>query len=133
MSGAGRAAGEVPETRPAEAVGASRKIALPLEGDTVSAHFGHSPEFAVFDITGDSISGSTRIGAPPHSPGAIPAWLKQSGVNVVIASGIGNRAVDMLESSGIEVVTGAPPGRPEDLVRAYLAGTLETGQNVCDH
>jgi hypothetical protein len=30
-------------------------------------------------------------------------------------------------------VTGAPPGRPEELVKAYLAGTLEAGENVCDH
>jgi hypothetical protein len=39
----------------------------------------------------------------------------------------------MLESSGIEVVAGAPAGSPEDLVSAYLAGTLQTGENVCDH
>jgi Mrp family chromosome partitioning ATPase/predicted Fe-Mo cluster-binding NifX family protein len=113
--------------------GGSRKIALPLDGDAVSAHFGHSPEFAVFDVSGTSIAGSGKLTAPPHSPGAIPRWLKESGIDVVIAGGIGNRAVGMLESSGIEVVTGAPPGRPEDLVMAYLAGTLETGENVCDH
>jgi len=112
---------------------ATRKIAIPLDGDTVSAHFGHSPEFAVFDVAGQSIAGSGKLEAPPHSPGAIPAWLKESGVDVVIAGGIGNRAVGMLESSGIEVVTGAPPGRPEELVKAYLAGTLEAGENVCDH
>ncbi len=112
---------------------ARRKIALPLDGDTVSAHFGHSPEFAVFDVEDASIADSTRLAAPPHTPGAIPTWLKENGVDVVITGGIGNMAVDMLQSSGIEVVTGAPRGRPEDLVRAYLAGTLETGGNVCDH
>lgn len=133
LAGSRPAGGAASEAQPAGQQGASRKIALPLEGDMVSAHFGHSPEFAVFDVTGTSIAESTKISAPPHSPGAIPAWLSESGINVVIAGGIGNRAAGMLESSGIEVVTGAPPGRPEDLVKAYLAGTLETGENVCDH
>jgi ATP-binding protein involved in chromosome partitioning len=110
-----------------------RRIALPVDGDTVSAHFGHSPEFAVFDVKDKTVTARSKITSPPHSPGAIPAWLKQAGVNVVIAGGMGQRAVSMLESSGIEVVTGAPQGHPEDLVSAYLAGTLTTGKNVCDH
>lgn len=118
---------------PGPTTGPGRKIALPLDGETVSAHFGHSPEFAVFDIVGDTISGRGRITPPPHSPGSIPAWLKETGIDVVIAGGMGHRAMDMLESSGIEVVTGVAEGRPEDLVMAYLAGTLEPGENVCDH
>jgi len=30
-------------------------------------------------------------------------------------------------------VVGAPADTPEKLVASYLAGTLETGGNVCDH
>lgn len=116
-----------------QAEGGVRRIALPVDGDTVSTHFGHSPEFAVFDVRGSAITSNSTVTPPPHSPGALPAWLKETGVDVVIAGGMGHRAVDMLESSGIEVVTGAPPGRPEDLVKAFLAGTLKTGNNVCDH
>lgn len=118
---------------PSKADEASRKIAIPMDGETVSSHFGHSPEFAVFDVRGNSIGERGKMTSPPHSPGSIPAWLKESGVDVIIAGGMGSRAVDLLRSSGIEVVTGAPPGRPEDLVMAYLAGTLQAGDNVCDH
>lgn len=116
-----------------QAEGIRRRIALPLEGETVSPHFGHSPKFAVFDVENDAIRDGTTMMPPPHSPGAIPAWLKENGVDVVIAGGMGHRALNMLEASGIEVVTGAAPGHPEVLVRAYLAGTLKTGDNVCDH
>jgi ATP-binding protein involved in chromosome partitioning len=116
-----------------QAEGIRRRIALPLDGETVSSHFGHSPEFAVFDVVKGKIAGNTTMTPPPHSPGAIPAWLRENGVDVVISGGMGHRAVNMLESSGIEVVTGAPPGPPEGLVKAYLAGTLKTGENVCDH
>lgn len=132
-TGAADEAAAQPATQPAAKPAARRKIAIPMDGNTVSAHFGHSPEFAVYDVAGQSIAESGKLEAPPHSPGAIPTWLKERGVNVVITGGIGNRAVDMLESSGIEVVTGAPAGPPEELVKAYLAGTLQTGENVCDH
>jgi len=121
------------ESGSAEPTGPSRKIALPMDGESVSAHFGHSPEFAIFDVRGSSIAGSGKMTPPPHSPGALPAWLKETGVDVVIAGGIGNTAVGMLESSGIEVVSGAPAGSAEDLVMAYLAGTLKAGENACDH
>ena len=35
--------------------------------------------------------------------------------------------------NGIRVVVGAAAETPETLVRQYLAGTLATGENVCDH
>jgi hypothetical protein len=39
----------------------------------------------------------------------------------------------MLRQSGIEVVVGAPMDTPESLVNQYLAGTLVSGSNICDH
>ena len=33
----------------------------------------------------------------------------------------------------IQVVVGAAGGTPEQLAKAYLAGTLKSGANVCDH
>jgi len=52
---------------------------------------------------------------------------------LVIAGGMGRRAQDLFARSGIEVIVGAPAAPPEELVRAYLAGELEAGENVCDH
>jgi hypothetical protein len=33
----------------------------------------------------------------------------------------------------MQVVVGAPAETPEKLVADYLAGTLQVGENVCDH
>jgi len=30
-------------------------------------------------------------------------------------------------------VVGAPAATPEELVAAYLGGTLKSGENLCDH
>ena len=45
----------------------------------------------------------------------------------------GRRALDLFAEQGIEVAVGAPREEPEMHVKAYLAGTLQTGENVCDH
>jgi predicted Fe-Mo cluster-binding NifX family protein len=46
---------------------------------------------------------------------------------------MGQRARDIFTQQGIEVVVGAPVETPEKLVADYLAGTLQVGNNACDH
>jgi predicted Fe-Mo cluster-binding NifX family protein len=55
------------------------------------------------------------------------------GVKVVIAGGMGRRALDLFSQRGIRVAIGAPSAQPEKLVEQYLQGTLITGENLCDH
>jgi len=55
------------------------------------------------------------------------------GASVIIAGGMGQRAQTLFVENGIQVVVGAEAVPVEDLVRQHLAGTLKTGQNVCDH
>jgi predicted Fe-Mo cluster-binding NifX family protein len=46
---------------------------------------------------------------------------------------MGSRAQQLFAEQGVKVVTGAPAAEPETVVRQYLADTLVTGENVCDH
>jgi ATP-binding protein involved in chromosome partitioning len=109
------------------------KIALPVENGNVTSHFGHSPHFGIFEARGKVIVGETYVEPPPHSPGVLPAWLAEQGVKVVLASGLGQRAISRFEDAGIEVVYGVPIGPAREAVTAYLNGTLKPGENVCDH
>ena len=70
---------------------------------------------------------------PPHEPGVLPAWLHEKGAAVVIAGGMGNRAINLFNQNGIKVITGAPAIEPEKLVESYLTNTLQSGANLCDH
>jgi Mrp family chromosome partitioning ATPase/predicted Fe-Mo cluster-binding NifX family protein len=110
-----------------------RRIALPVDGDRLSSHFGHSSRFAIFDVKGGEIISETSEVPPPHAPGVIPSWLGDLGVKVVLAGGLGGRAIAMFEQCGITVVCGAPVDAPRNVVEAYLNGTLVVGENVCDH
>ena len=52
---------------------------------------------------------------------------------MIIAGGIGSRAQSLFAQQSIEVIVGAPSEEPAAIVEQYLAGTLATGGNVCDH
>jgi ATP-binding protein involved in chromosome partitioning len=111
------------------------RIAIPLAQGQLGTHFGHCEEFAIVDVDPQQkcISGTRREVPPPHEPGVLPQWLGRQNVNIVIAGGMGSRAQMLFAQNGIQVVTGATAGTPEEIVMAYLNGTLPTGANVCDH
>jgi predicted Fe-Mo cluster-binding NifX family protein len=110
-----------------------RILAIPISEGKLSSHFGHCDQFAFIDIKDGKIKGTEMKAPPPHEPGVLPKWLYQNGANVVIAGGMGQQAQKMLEENGIEVIVGAPMDPPEALANQYLADTLITGSNVCDH
>jgi predicted Fe-Mo cluster-binding NifX family protein len=109
------------------------KFAIPLADGKLTAHFGHCREFALIEVKGNEITKKETLVPPAHEPGILPAWLHSLGAGVIIAGGMGGRALNLFEQNGIKVVTGASAGEPEELVRSYLDDTLATGVNVCDH
>ncbi len=111
------------------------KIAIPVSGGKLSAHFGHCEQFAFVevDIDAKKIVSTELLTPPQHEPGVLPSWTSEQGANLIIGGGMGTRAQDMFENSGVKVMVGAPTETPEVIVTAYLAGTLQTGGNVCDH
>jgi predicted Fe-Mo cluster-binding NifX family protein len=111
------------------------KIAIPLADGRLSLHFGHCAGFALVEVEEKEkkIVKRDDLEAPPHEPGLLPRWLAERGANLIIAGGMGQRAQALFCQHGIEVIVGAPAEAPEILVAAWLAGTLQSGENVCDH
>jgi ATP-binding protein involved in chromosome partitioning len=111
------------------------KIAIPIADGRLCMHFGHCEQFALVDVdeTSRKPARTTMMTPPPHEPGVLPRWLHEQGAKVIIAGGMGHRAQQWFAQSGIEVVVGAPAETPDALARAYLDGTLVSGENLCDH
>ncbi|HNQ77404.1 MAG TPA: NifB/NifX family molybdenum-iron cluster-binding protein [Acidobacteriota bacterium] len=111
------------------------KIVIPVANGQLSMHFGHCEKFAVIEVDEKEkkILGKEFLDAPPHQPGLLPPWLAERGANVIIAGGMGQRAQELFAANGIKVVIGAPAESPEKLAGDFLAGTLVSGANVCDH
>ena len=109
------------------------KFAIPMAEGKLTAHFGHCQEFALIEVEKDEIKNKEVLIPPPHEPGVLPKWLGELGANVIIAGGMGQRAISLFNENNIKVVVGAPSLEPESLVNSYMNGSLVTGGNVCDH
>jgi len=111
------------------------RYAVPMINDQLSLHFGHADQFAILDYDDESrsiVKHDTRT-PPPHEPGVLPAWLHELGVNIIIAGGMGRRAVSLFSQNDITVVTGAQGVTAEEIVLAHATGELNIGDNICDH
>ncbi len=104
-----------------------------LEGE-VSAHFGRCPYYTLVRVDGREIR-DVRVATNPnfdsHQPGAMPVFIRDLGANVILAGGMGPRAVQMFQHFGIEVATGAI-GRVGAVLDAYLDGRV-AGIVPCSH
>ncbi len=111
------------------------KIAIPLVNGKLSMHFGHCETFALIDVDEENkkVTKTETLPPPPHEPGLLPRWLGEKGATMIIAGGMGQRAQDLFAEQNIGVVVGAPSGTPEEIVSAYLSGSLVSGSNTCDH
>ncbi len=81
----------------------------------------------------NSIEKVEYLTPPPHEPGVLPKWISEQGADVVVAGGIGVKAQNYFQEYGVEVISGAPSGAPEDIAKQYLEGSLVVGANACSH
>ena len=111
------------------------RYAIPVSGGMLSQHFGHCEQFALIDVNEErrEIVNKEMVSSPEHEPGFLPRWLAEQGVSVVIAGGMGSRAQNLFDQNRIKVVINVLESDPEQAVLGYLAGTLKTGGDVCDH
>jgi predicted Fe-Mo cluster-binding NifX family protein len=110
------------------------KIAVPVTNDNqIDGHFGHCDSYGVFTITDKKeISGITRL-ASPQGCGCksdIASVLAADGVSVMLAGGIGGGAINVLNSSGIDVIRGCS-GDATEVVKLYLKGLVEDSGSSC--
>ena len=106
---------------------------LGLDGQ-VSQHFGRCPHFTLVEVEGESpartwVEQNPNLG--DHQPGQMPAFIRDLGANVILAGGMGPRAIDLFMNYEIEVATGAV-GNVRNVLKAYLRGDIK-GIVPCAH
>jgi predicted Fe-Mo cluster-binding NifX family protein len=105
------------------AVSADNKQGL---DSVVSPHFGRCPHYILVDVADQEVTGVQEVDSPfygHHQPGQVPAFIHSLGANVMLAGGMGGRAIMFFEQFGIEGVTGAY-GTVRQSLERYLGGQL---------
>jgi predicted Fe-Mo cluster-binding NifX family protein len=113
------------------------KICVPTMGnkgldDFVSEHFGRAPTFTVVDMETNEINVFPNTSEHFGGVGAPPEILSEGGVEVMLCSGLGPKAINMFEQLGIEVYVGAG-GTVRKAIRAFQSGRLHeaTDADAC--
>jgi predicted Fe-Mo cluster-binding NifX family protein len=106
------------------------KIAVAADNNYVSAHFGHCEGFDVYTVEGKEIISKEFLPNPGHRPGFLPVFLKENGVEVIIAGGMGGAAQELFQNNNIKVLTGVQ-GLCEAAVSQYLEGSLKSTGSIC--
>jgi predicted Fe-Mo cluster-binding NifX family protein len=117
----------------------SLRIAVASEGEgglsaPVGGHFGRCPYYTLVEVREGRVVDHevhSNPGHENHVPGAVPEFLSGLHVNVVLAGGMGPRAIRMFDSRGIQVTTGVT-GSVEGAVDAWLRGDVR-GIVPCAH
>jgi predicted Fe-Mo cluster-binding NifX family protein len=113
------------------------KICIPTMGEKgldeiVGEHFGRVPTYTIVDSQTNKIK---IIPNTSHHAGGVeypPEILAREGVELMLCRGLGRRAINMFEESGISVFIGAT-GTVRDAIEAYKQNKLQkaTSDNAC--
>jgi predicted Fe-Mo cluster-binding NifX family protein len=116
------------------------KIAVAVESNQgldsmVSPHFGRCPYYVLVYIQGKTVTRTEIVQNPffnAHGqPGKVPSFIHDQNANVIIAGGMGQRAVGFFDKFGIEVITGVA-GKAGDVIQGYVSGAI-SGFSPCKH
>lgn len=110
------------------------KIAVPTKADNlIDAHFGHCEFYTIFTISEQNrVITAERMDSPQGCgcKSNIAGIFENTGVKAMLAGGIGDGAVNILNAHGVKVIRNCQ-GDVTELVQKYLAGEVKDGGNNC--
>jgi predicted Fe-Mo cluster-binding NifX family protein len=109
------------------------KIAIPTRGNTVDEHYGHCESYTIITADDNKNITNTEILPSPQGCGCksdIASVFQQMGVNVMLAGGIGEGAIKVLNRHGISVIRGCT-GNINRVASAYLKGEIADSGSSC--
>lgn len=97
--------------------------------EKISPHFGRGDTFTLYDTDDGSLEVIANTSRHKGGKGDAPDLLAKKGVDVMICSDLGRRAVSLFDDHGIKVYSGAS-GSVKDALELWKKGKLqETGQD----
>jgi predicted Fe-Mo cluster-binding NifX family protein/predicted DNA-binding protein (UPF0251 family) len=109
-------------------------VAVPyLQGD-VNAHFGSTQSFLVAEGVDGKVESTTvfELQGMQHNHSGIAGFLKEQGVEVILAGGMGAPMQQALKLQGFELYCGVS-GPAVAAVEAFLRGEIEQSESTCGH
>lgn len=109
-------------------------IAVPYLQGLVNAHFGSTQAFMVAETAEGKVEKATvyEVQGMQHNHSGIAGFLKEQGVEVILAGGMGAPMQQALKMQGFELYCGVQ-GPAVAAVEAFLRGEIEQSESTCGH
>ena len=113
-----------------------KKIAIPVDqNNQIEDHFGQCEFYEIYSVVERNKIAEVEILESEQGCGCksnIASVLAENGVTVMLAGGIGQGAINVLNQCNIEVVRGCA-GTTKEIVKQYLEGAVLDSGETCDH
>ncbi len=106
------------------------RIAIALEGEEVSQHFGHTTHFCIIELEAGKSIQTEKLSLQDGDCHTIPVFLQQNQINKLVVGGIGQGAVERLQEANIGVICGAQ-GTLASVIEALEENNLKSTDSLC--
>ncbi len=103
------------------------KVAIPIWGNRMSPVFDTSSRLRVVDIADNRVRERTETELQSQDLSGRCIRIRDLGVDILICGAITGHLARLLRAAGIEVIPGIS-GDPEEVLNAYLEGTLSSAR-----
>jgi predicted Fe-Mo cluster-binding NifX family protein len=111
-------------------------IAIPVtENNQIEDHFGQCEFYEIYTVSEENNIVATKILESEQGCGCksnIAQVLSEHGVTIMLAGGIGQGAINVLNKFNIEVIRGCA-GNTKDIVASFLKGEILDNGITCSH
>ncbi|HSQ46315.1 MAG TPA: NifB/NifX family molybdenum-iron cluster-binding protein [Lutibacter sp.] len=113
-----------------------KKIAVPVDiNNQIEDHFGHCDHYEIFTISNENKIVKIQTLETAQGCGCksnISNILAENGITIMLASSIGDGAINVLNQCNIEVIRGCS-GETTEIVNKYLKGKIIDSGESCLH
>jgi predicted Fe-Mo cluster-binding NifX family protein/predicted DNA-binding protein (UPF0251 family) len=109
-------------------------IGVPYLNGNVNAHFGSTQAFLIAETAEGRVKRTSlfEMQGMQHNHSGIAGFLKDQGVEVILAGGMGAPMQQALKQAGFVVYCGVT-GPALEAVEAFLRGEIEQSESTCGH
>jgi len=113
-----------------------KKIAIPVNKfNQIEDHFGHCEFYEIYSVIEGgkiveikSIESAQGCGCKSN----IASVLAENGVTIMLAGGIGQGAINVLNACNIQVIRGCS-GNTQEIMKQFLEGKILDSGETCSH
>jgi predicted DNA-binding protein (UPF0251 family)/predicted Fe-Mo cluster-binding NifX family protein len=128
------AGGDRPQPPDHTSKGETVTIGVPYLNGNVNAHFGSTQAFLIAETADEMVVRTSlfELQGMQHNHSGIAGFLKDQGVQVILAGGMGAPMQQALKQAGFSVYCGVT-GPALEAIDAFVRGEIEHSESTCGH